>query len=101
MKFYLARTMVILLFFMATACSLPWQNGSSKTEDKLQAKSADETLNLRPESKIVAPEEAASQSSSGLNLKSKKDQAQDSELLLNQALGFFSAFPGILAKGRF
>jgi membrane-bound lytic murein transglycosylase D len=93
--------MVFLLFSMATACSLPWQNGSWKTEDKLRAKSADETLNLTPESKMFAPGEGASQSSSELNLKSKKNKLQGPELLLNEALDFFQRSQDFWRKGDF
>ncbi len=102
MKFYLARTMVILLISMATACSLPLQKGSWKTEYKIHAKSADETLNLTPESKMFTPGEGGgSQSSSGLNLKSKKNQLKGPELLLNEAMEFFQRSQDSWGKGDF
>ncbi len=99
MNFYLPRTMVILLFFTATACSLPWQNGSPKTQDKLFAKSPDEMPNLPQERKIFAPGKGASQSSSGPRLKSEKNQVRDSEFLLDGALESFQRSQDFWRKG--
>jgi membrane-bound lytic murein transglycosylase D len=101
MKFNLARTMVILLFSMAAACSLPWKSGPPKTQDKLEANSADEKLHLTPESKMFAPKEAASLSSSVPGLKSERNQVRESDFLLNEALGSFQRSQDFWGKGDF
>lgn len=101
MSYSLASTMVILLFFMATACSLPWQNESPKTEDKLPAKPTDEMFNLTPESKMFAPKKGAFQPSSGLRLKLENNQVRDPQSLLDEALEFFQRSQDLLRKGDF
>jgi membrane-bound lytic murein transglycosylase D len=92
---------VILLFFMVTACSLPWQNESPKTEDKLPAKSTDEMFNLMPESKMFAPGKGAFQPSSGLRLKLENNQVRDPQSLLDEALEFFQRSQDFWRKGDF
>src|SRR5208337_2949793 len=101
MNYYLARTMVILLFFMAPACSLPWQNRSPKTEDKLPAKSTDEMFDLTPESKMFVPGKGTSQPSSRLRLESENNQVRDPQSLLDEALEFFQRSQDFWRKGDF
>ena len=108
MNFYLARTMVILLFFMAAACSLPRQNQSPKTEEYLQAKSPpapDEKPNLPQEGKTSAPVEPASQSppSPEPRLEPEINQAPNPnpEFLLNRALESFQHSQDFWRKGDF
>ena len=101
MNSYPARTMVIVLFSMATACSLPWQNGSPKTEDNLRLKYTDEMPKVPRESKTFAPLEGTSRSSSGPNIKSERNQLQTPEFLLNEALESFQLSQDFWKKGDF
>ena len=87
MKFYLSRTLMIILFSMATSCF--FQNKSQETEDKVGVKSTDEMSNL------------ASPSSSGPNLKAEGNQLRDMEFLLGEALGSFQLSQDFWQKGDF
>lgn len=89
MNSYPSRTMVIILFSMATACFFPWPNRSQEKEDKLWAKSTVEMTNF------------ASRSSSGPNLKAEGNQLQDMDFLLNEALESFQLSQDFWQKGDF
>jgi len=104
MNSYLARTLVILLFFIAAACSLPRQNQAPKPEDHLQPKSPpapDEKPRLPQEDKTVAPVEPASQPppSPEPRLEPERNQAQNPEFLLNEARESFRHSQDFWGKG--
>ena len=99
MNSYSTRAMVVILLFMVTACSLPWQNRSPQTEDELGARSADEMPNFPGESKRLTPGRGASRASSGPSLKAEGKHLQDMESLLNEALASFQRSQDFWRKG--
>ena len=99
MNDYLSRTILLILLAVLPACSLLRQNGSLKTEDTPQARSADPMPTLPQESKMSAPGEGISPSSADLHSKSEKTRLRPAEVVLDEALESFQRSQDYWRKG--
>ena len=97
----LLRIIGIIILSLLTACSLPWQNRSPKTEDKIRVNSSAEMPDFPPEVKMSAPRGGASPSPSGLDSKSEKNRLQQPVSLLDEAQMSFQRSQTYWRKGDF
>jgi membrane-bound lytic murein transglycosylase D len=97
----LFRIIGIITLFLLTACALPWQNRSPKTEDMTRVNSTAEMPDFPPEGKMSAPGGAAYPPSSGLDLKSEKNRLPQPDSLLDEALESFQRSQAYWRKGDF
>jgi membrane-bound lytic murein transglycosylase D len=97
----LPRILGIIILSLLTACSLPWQNRSPKTEDKTGVNSAAEMPDFPPEGKRSAPGGEVSSPSSGLAVKSEKNRPEQPDSPLDEALESFQRSQVYWRKGDF
>jgi len=99
MTFFLAKTLVILLFFIGTACSISSQKGSLKTDNERRAEPSDKRVDLPPEGRTFGSKEGDSPSSSGVGPKAGRSHLAEQESLLKRAQESFQRSQDLWQKG--